>query len=166
VLVGLGAINIVVLSNMDLSTLPITPEQLAELQQQMAVALSQPWYAPLLGALERVFAMTTHLSLAVLVLQVFRRRQWWWLAAAILWHTTLNAVGVYVFRTAGPYWAEAALFVTTLISIGIIFALRGGEPFAPIEADGPPLEPLPAPVTPALTPPDVTAEALDKTRYQ
>jgi uncharacterized membrane protein YhfC len=165
-LVGLGAINIVVLSNTDLATLPLTPEQLAELQQQMAAALSLPWHAPLLGALERVFAMTFHLSAAVMVLQVFRRRNMLWLVAAILWHTTLNALAVYVNGTAGPYWAEVALMVTSLISLAIIFGLRAGEPFAPIEVDSLRPEPLPDPQPPSVEPPVVTAEALDKTRYQ
>lgn len=165
-LVGLGAINIVVLSNTDLSTLPLSPEQLSELQQQMTAALALPWYAPLLGALERVFAMAFHLSAAVMVLQVFRRRNILWLAAAILWHTTLNALAVYINGTAGPYWAEAALLVTALISLAIIIGLRGGEPFAPIAVDAPPPPPLtPAPV-PVIEAPALTAEALDKTRFQ
>ncbi len=166
VLVALGAINIVVLSNTDLTTLPLTPEQLAELQQQMAAALGVPWYTPLLGALERVFAMTFHLSAAVMVLQVFRRRNILWLLAAMLWHTFLNAMAVYVNGTAGPYWAEAALLVTALFSLAIIWALRGGEPLAPLAVDGAPPEPLPEPQAPSIAPPKVTAEALDKTRYQ
>jgi uncharacterized membrane protein YhfC len=165
-LVALGTINIVVLSNTDLTTLQLTPDQLAELEQQMAAALSVPWFAPLLGALERVFAMTFHLSAAVMVLQVFRRRNILWLVAAMLWHTFLNAMAVYVNGTAGPYWAEAALLVTALISLAIIWALRGGEPFAPLAGDGPPQEPLSEPQAPSIEPPKVTAEALDKTRYQ
>jgi uncharacterized membrane protein YhfC len=166
VLVAFGVINIVVLSNVDVSTLGLPPDQLAELEQQLALALGQPWYAPLLGALERVFAMTFHLSAAVLVLQVFRRRNLLWLLAAILWHTALNAVAVYVNGTAGPYWAEAVLFVATLFSLAIIFGLRGGESFAPLEASSPPPEPLPPPAPPALDPLPVTSESLDKTRYQ
>jgi len=166
VLVALGAINIVVLSNTDLTTLQLTADQLAELQQQMAAALSVPWYAPLMGALERILAMTFHLSAAVMVLQVFRRRNILWLLAAMLWHTFLNAMAVYVNGTAGPYWAEAALLVTALISLAIIWALRGGEPFAPLPVDNPPQEPLPDPQPPSVEPPKVTAEALDKTRYQ
>jgi uncharacterized membrane protein YhfC len=174
VLAGLGVVNIVVLANTDLSTLPITPEQLKVIEQQMAAALSYPWYFPLLGALERVFAMTFHLAAALMVLQVFRRRNLLWLLAAILWHTTLNAVAVYVLRAvsaaqgeiAGALWAEAALAVLALANLGIILALRGGEPFAPLEAGAPPAEPLPAPRPLTLEPEEPTAESLDKTRYQ
>lgn len=173
-LAGLGAVNIVVLSNTDLSTLPITPDQLTEIERQMAAALSYPWYFPLLGALERVFAMTFHLAAALMVLQVFRRRNLLWLLAAILWHTTLNAVAVYVLRTAsaaqgevaGALWSEAALGALALGSLGIILALRSGEPFAPLEAVTPPAEPLPAPQPVTLKPEEPSPESLDKTRYQ
>jgi uncharacterized membrane protein YhfC len=170
VLAGLTAINIVVLSQTDLSTLAVTPEQLAEIERDMAVVLSYPWFYPLLGALERVFAMTFHLSAAVLVLQAVRRRNLLWLAAAILWHALLNALTIYVLVSAGPvrgpYLSEAALAVMALASLGILLALRDPAP-APSEADLPPAPPLPPPGPAApLEPPEVTAEALEKTRYQ
>jgi uncharacterized membrane protein YhfC len=169
-LAGLGALNVVILSQTDLSTLPLTPVQLAELQGQMAAALSYPWFYPLLGALERVFALIFHLSAAVLVLQAVRRRNLLWLAAAILWHTLLNALALYVFVAAGPergpYLSEAALAGLSLISLGIILALRDPALPIPSEADLPPALPVPAPTLAApLEPPEATTEALEKTRY-
>jgi hypothetical protein len=133
----------------------------------MAEALSKPWFYPLLGALERVFAITFHLSAAVLVLQAVRRRNLLWLVASILWHALLNAVAVYVLISAGPetgaYWAEAALAGLSVVSLLIIFGLR--DPALPPAPEPSPL-PSPAPAAPPLEPPAVTAEALDKSRYQ
>jgi uncharacterized membrane protein YhfC len=121
---AVSAINLLVLSGSDLATLDLTPEQLTLLQAQLAALQSSPWYAALLGSVERVFAIIFHISAAVLVLQVFRRGNLLWLAAAIAWHTTLNAVAIYTLTLAGAVWAEAALALLSLISLAIIHALR------------------------------------------
>lgn len=126
-LVGLTLVNMIVVKNMDLSTLPIPADQLATAQQQVANYWAAPWYATLLGAVERALALCLHLSLAVLVLQVFRRRQIWWLGAAILWHAAVNAVALYVFTLWGAYWAEAVLAGLAAVSLGMVFALRSAD---------------------------------------
>ena len=161
---ALQTINLLALQNMDLNTLGLTPEQLAALQTQMDTVFNAPWYMALLGAVERVFAIIFHISASLLVLQVFRRRNFLWLVAAILWHTTLNAGALFVVDLAGPVWTEAALGGMSLISLGIIYVLR--DPPTPEGAAAPPPEPLPAPVSGPLEPPPLTAEALRETKYQ
>jgi uncharacterized membrane protein YhfC len=163
-LVLMGAVNILVLQSVDMTTLGLTPEQLEAAQTGLHAALSVPWYMTLLGAVERVWAMLFHMSAAVLVLQVFRRANWLWLAAAILWHAAQNAVGLLVATAAGPLWSEAALGGLALVSLAIMYLLR--EPPVPEGAAAPPPEPLPAPVTGPLEPAPLTEEALKETRYQ
>jgi uncharacterized membrane protein YhfC len=126
-LVGLTLVNMIVLRNMDLSTLPIPADQLATAQQQVADYWAAPWYATFLPAVERALALCLHLSLAMLVLQVFRRKQVRWLGAAILWHATVNAVAVYVFAIWGAYWSEAVLAGLAAVSLGMVFALRSRD---------------------------------------
>jgi uncharacterized membrane protein YhfC len=127
VLAGIAFVQLAALRGADLTTLPLTAEQLAVLQKQLADYWAAPWYFGLLGAVERALALCLHLSLAVLVLQVFRRRQVWWLGAAILWHATVNAVAVYVFATWGAYWSEAVLAGLAAVSLGMVFALRSPD---------------------------------------
>lgn len=128
-LAALTVVNIYLLSQIDLSTLPLNAEQLATTRQQLDQFLSAPWYAHLLGAVERLFAITFHLSAAVLVLQALTRRNSLWLAAAILWHTAIDAVAVYAVGTWGPYWTEVILGVIILpVSFGLIFAFRDSRP--------------------------------------
>ena len=162
-----GAINIIVLSQTDLSTLGLPADQLAGVQQAVTTALSYPWWYPLLGAVERVLAVTNHVALAVLVLQALKRRNGLWLLAAILWHAAINGVAVYVLGTlgpdTGPVWAEIALAVMTLGAVAIIWALR--EPYVPAPAPGPG-EPLAMPAAKPLPPGKPTGDALDQTRYQ
>jgi uncharacterized membrane protein YhfC len=79
---------------------------------------------PLLGALERVLALTNHLALSVIVLQVFVTRSAWWLLAAIAWHAALDAVAVYGAGTLPPLAVEGALAIFAIASIAVIVKLR------------------------------------------
>ncbi|MGQ0601465.1 MAG: YhfC family intramembrane metalloprotease [Anaerolineales bacterium] len=123
-LVGVTIVNMIVLQSVDLTTLPIPAEQRAAIAQQLADFWSAPWYLTLLGAVERVFALTTHIALSVMVLQVFARRQIGWLFAAMGWHGLANVVGVSVQQIAGPLAAEGALAVIASAGLWLIFRLR------------------------------------------
>lgn len=71
------------------------PEAFALAAQQIAELVSSPPWMLLLGAVERVFAIVLHLSLSILVLQVFMRKRLIWLFIAIGWHTLVNAAAVF-----------------------------------------------------------------------
>ena len=91
---------------------------------------SPPWMF-LLGAVERVFTLIIHISLSILVLQAFVRRNIMWLFAAIGWHTLVNAVAVVgLLQEWDPLLIEAAIGLPALI-IGL-FIIRyfkpAGEP--------------------------------------
>jgi uncharacterized membrane protein YhfC len=116
---------VVLQSSGDLSQVPADQRPL--LAEQLAAYWSQPWPITLLGAVERLWSLCVHLSLAVMVLQVFRRRNPLWLAAAVLWHAASNAIALITFALAGAYWTEAALGVVAMASVGIMFALRDKE---------------------------------------
>ncbi|RMG89021.1 MAG: YhfC family intramembrane metalloprotease [Chloroflexi bacterium] len=159
---GLGALNVINLiilrSNEQLiNTLP--PEQLEIVQAQITAVFNTPYSQLLLGAVERLFAITVHLSLSLLVMQVFIRRQTRWLLFAILWHTLLNAVSVIFASRTTPYITELVIGIFALVSLGIIWALKAPEP-API-----PIEPVPdlPPIKPATE--DLTPEKLDESKF-
>jgi uncharacterized membrane protein YhfC len=78
----------------------------------------------LLGALERVFALCSHLAMSVLVLQAFLRRTWLWLAAAIVWHALLDGSTVYFGPKLSRAALEGVIGLFALVSVGIVFALR------------------------------------------
>lgn len=116
---------------------PDQVEALAQVQGQVAAFWALPWYGVLLGALERLFAICFHLSASLLVLQVFRRGSGLWLAAAVAWHTLLNAATLVVMATWGPYAAEAALGLLALASLWMVRALRSEDVPPPVQLPAP-----------------------------
>lgn len=117
-----------ILRTTDLSALPIPAEQLTALTTQVEAFWSAEWYLSLLGAVERGFALILHITLSVMVMQVFLRGQRRWLWLAVLWHALANMVGVGVLQAAGPLAAEGALAVVALVSLGILWRLRDPHP--------------------------------------
>jgi uncharacterized membrane protein YhfC len=124
VIACLTVAQMVALRGTDLSTLGIPAEQVPLVQQQLDTFWASPWYAGLLGALERVFAICFHISASVLVLQTFTRKNIAWLWLAVLWHAIVDGAAVIAVGTVGIYWTEAIIGVGALISLAIIFALR------------------------------------------
>jgi uncharacterized membrane protein YhfC len=137
----------------------IPADQLGAIDAVLTTINTTPWYGLLLGAVERVFAIITHLALSVLVLQVFLRRSILWLFLAIGYHTLFNMVAVIGVVRWGPYTTELLLAALALISLIIIFQLRMADP----PPQGFELKPAPEPKEGVELSP--TAETLDRSRY-
>jgi uncharacterized membrane protein YhfC len=160
VLVLLGFFQLAALRGMDLATL-VPADQLASAQQQVAAYWSMPWYASLLGALERALVIPIQIACSVIVLQTFARRQWGWVALAVAYHALVDAAAVLALPGVGAYGTEAIVAGFSLLSLAIILLLRRPEPVPPPE--------LPAPAPAAvlvLKPVEETSDRLDDTRYQ
>jgi len=130
ILLGVMAIltfvNMMVYRTIDLSTVPSIPANQLELaKQQVAAYWSVPTYMPFIGLLERSFAICLHVSLSVMVLYSIASKKpiWFWLA--LLWHAIVDALAVYIGQQIGPLPAEAVTGIAALISLGIIFQMRG-----------------------------------------
>jgi uncharacterized membrane protein YhfC len=167
VLVMLTYLNLMAYRNLDLNFLNLTPDQLGIALQQIQSYWSAPWYATLLGAVERIFTIPFHIVASVLVLQVFTRRpghqQLWWLGLAILYHALMDASVVFIAGHWGVYTAEAVLGAMAVLDLLIIFALRQPEPEPTISPLF--LTPNEPPVFTA-TPVEETSENLENSRFQ
>jgi uncharacterized membrane protein YhfC len=167
ILVMLAFTNLMAYRHIDISKLNLTLDQLATARQQIQFYWNAPWYATLLGAVERAFTIPFHIAASVIVLQVFTRRlgrqQFGWLALAIFYHALMDASAVFIAGTLGGYVAEAFLGGFAILDIIIIFALRQPEP-EPTEP--PSTSPPDKTLIFAPLPIDETSDNLDKTRYQ
>jgi uncharacterized membrane protein YhfC len=98
-------------------------------QPQVAAYWSASWVIAFLPAYERLCTIIIQVSMAVLVLQTFTRRQWFWVWLAVLYHALIDFITVPA--SAGIisiYAAEAIVGGFALLSLVIIFALRRPEP--------------------------------------
>lgn len=143
----------------------IIPEEALPLVQEQVTALfSAPLYQTLLGAVERLFALCVHLSLSLLVMQVFTRGGVFWLLLAIGWHALLDAVAVYGVQAWGIVATEGVIGLLALLSVGIIWRLYepppADEEAGTLERDDKPLAPVRMDV-----PADVSEEKLEESRY-
>ncbi len=161
-LVMIAFFQMFAMQGLDPSVLPA--EQRALAMQQLAVYWSAPWYAPLLGTVERIFAMAHQILFSVLVLQVFTRRQIRWLWLAVAWHALIDAIAVFSAATWGPYLTEGLLAVETVIAVFMIFVLRQPDPAQPPEDVSPPASGFPLDQQ-HLPPIEETLENIEGTRY-
>lgn len=98
--------------------------------RQIADLAAQPAWLPLLGAWERVSAITLQVALSVIVLQVFRRGSLRWLWLAIGLHTLVDfgsQVLIQALPISGLARSVAVEGILTVVALGalwLIFALR------------------------------------------
>ena len=164
-LAAYGLIQAIALRGADLSSV-VSPDRVVDTAAWLDSYWSLPWYDCLIGAVERVFALAIQVSLALLVLQAFKRRQIRWGIAAVLWHTFIDAAAVFAVQTWGVYLTEGLVAVAAVISLVIILQLRGPspEPQAPdsrIMADpSPAISPKPS-----VDIEDVSKEQIEDSRF-
>ena len=134
-LAGVAFFTMLAYRTMDLSTVPgIAADQVELARQQVAAYWAVPVYLPLLGFVERIFAMCLHVSLSVMVMLALAARKPLWFWVALLWHALVDAVAVYSISYVGAVGVEAIIAVFALISVASIFALRSMFPAETVEA--------------------------------
>lgn len=113
-----------------------SPEDHARLADQVARYWATPWYVPFLGALERVFSICFHITMAVVVLEAIRKQSLTWLFAAIAAHATANAAATAALVAFGPVAAEIVVGLIAALALYVLFRLRRNhvEPERPAAA--------------------------------
>lgn len=138
--------------------IPIDQVEIARTQVELFWSL--PWYGAILGAVERAATLCFHMSAAVLVLQVFRRKNMIWLFAAIGLHALFDAMAVCASQTWSVYVTEALVVAAGVASIVVIFLLRD----KPVDLqDGSPAETDPMPIEIETQKPSI--DQLEDSRY-
>jgi uncharacterized membrane protein YhfC len=152
-------LQLVAIKNADLTKL-FPANQFALAQRQVQAYWSATWYASMLGALERFFTIPCQIAMAVMVTQVFIRRNIGWLQAAISYHALLDGAAVVGQKYINPLSLEGVIGIFAILGVAIIFLLRQPEPSEAISLGEQ------AVVVPQIVPVQETSENLEKTRYQ
>lgn len=141
ILGALVAINLgaMILLQVRPGLLGLEGETLTQVMKASDTFWRTPWHAPVAGGLERVFAMSAHIGMSVLVMRAIATRKLAYLFAAILAHTVLNAVAVVAAARLSIFWTEVLIALGAACLLGVAFVLRKARwPERPLqEIDGP-----------------------------
>ncbi|ESU73370.1 membrane protein, partial [Geobacillus thermopakistaniensis] len=139
VLLGVvGAVNVIVLASLiqsgsfDKTIAPSLPAGQAELIKEQV--LHTPFAMYVLGGLERLFALTVHVALSLLVLLGVRQRQFRYVLYAILLHTAMDVLpALYQAKVVKNIWVvEGVLLIWAVAAVSFIRRIKpafeqGGE---------------------------------------
>lgn len=120
-----SVISMIAIRNADLAKLGIPAAQIEATKQQLAAFWSAPIYTAFLGFVERVFAISLHIVLSVMVLYsvAYKKPVWFWMA--LLWHAFVDGITVYLLPVVGALGIEGIIGICALISLAILFRMRG-----------------------------------------
>jgi len=82
------------------------------------------WYIPLVGAIERIFAIVIQISLSILVISAFIKRKYYLILAAVVYHVLVDFLSAYAGYISGVLVTELLVFVFAVIGGIIIYVLR------------------------------------------
>jgi uncharacterized membrane protein YhfC len=155
VLALISFISMIALRFLDPAVLNLAGAAAEQVQAQMTQYWATPWYMSILGGLERVFAITLQIAMALLVVRSVARRQLLYLLAAIGLHTAVDFWAVWGMGTLGMVWVEVGVAVFGAFAFWLILRLKEPSP-------APEVAPIPSPTITAvdLTPRTLSAEEL------
>lgn len=135
IVVALSIASLFVTANLNPARLPgqaaksLSIQQKRELKQGVKQAKEQidkmRFYDPLVGLLERIFAIILHLSFTLIVLQAFVKNRFFYVWLAVIYHAFVDGLAVALARNV--LVAESVVGIFALFSLVIIFLLCRGE---------------------------------------
>jgi len=108
--------------NIDPQTSALEPEMIAQIEELWALE----FFIPLATALERITAFVMHISVTLLIFQVFKRNQPAWLGAAVGLEMLINGLVVGLSEAGLHYgWVILIGVILMLGNLVIIYRLKG-----------------------------------------
>jgi uncharacterized membrane protein YhfC len=107
----------------------LTAEQIAQIKAQNEALLDLTPIDPLIGLAERLMTFPVHIALSLLVLAAVVQKRTLLLVLAIVWHTILDALAVFLAQTAGIIAAETVVAVSMALSLAYIWWSGRSGPF-------------------------------------
>ncbi len=136
---------------------------------QLAAAQAAYWrtaaYLPVVGGLERVFAITVQIALATLVMRSVTRGRPLYLLAAIAFHAAIDAWAVWAAQNVSVWVIEGVVALSALFGLWLIWRLREAPPAAEPEQKADPV-PTAADLIPRDLSPAELARRAEASRYE
>lgn len=143
--IGHGGVESVIVGGIVLVSL------IANLVSKSALQTSQfwatPWHLPLAGGVERIVAISAQIFMSVLVWKAVATRNYWWYVLAILYHTVLDAVAVYLSQIGLSVWQlEGSISIFFVFNVILLWRIwvteRRKDKAAALAENAAPTEPL------------------------
>lgn len=114
---------------------------------QLAQFSATPWHLPLAGGVERIIAISAQIFMSVLVWKAVATRNYWWYVLAILYHTVLDAVAVYLSQIGLTTWQiEGSISIFFVFNVILLWRIwvteRRKEKTGALAENATPTEPL------------------------
>jgi len=88
------------------------------------------WYVPLIGAVERIFAMVIQISLSIIIISAFIRKRYYYILIAVAYHIIIDFVSTYVYYISNILITEIIVFIFAAISAVIIYIMQPSRSMA------------------------------------
>jgi uncharacterized membrane protein YhfC len=158
-------ISMIALRSLGGAALGVTPEAAEQVRAAQTAYWASPWYLPIVGGAERLFAIAIQIALTQVVMLSFTRKQIVYLAAAIGLHALVDIWAVWAMPTLGIAATEVGVALLAGGALWLIWRLREAAVGAP-----PPLPTAAAPTAADLTPAELSPEELarraEESRYE
>jgi uncharacterized membrane protein YhfC len=134
------------------------PEQAPLIQSQMETYWAIPWQQALLGAWERISAMSFHIGASILIYKSIHEKNILWYFVALAGHTVLDAYAVIFVSRLDLVLLEAILFVFAAGWLAWAWFIRARDP------EGAEADQAPRPET-RFRVPQITSQQIEESRY-
>lgn len=85
---------------------------------------SVSWFMPLVGAGERVLAMTIQVAFSVVIMHAFLNKKYYFIIFAFLGHVIVDFVASYLNIKFGILWSEISVIIFAVIGLAVTLLLR------------------------------------------
>ncbi|PKO12270.1 MAG: hypothetical protein CVU39_24810 [Chloroflexi bacterium HGW-Chloroflexi-10] len=104
----------------------IPAEQLEATKQALTAYFANPWHLPLVGAVERIGAVSLHISLSIMVWLAISARKPLWFWGAVLYHAAVDGLVVLAGSFGMNMWLLEVIFIIVSFA-GLFLMLRAGK---------------------------------------
>ena len=158
-------VAMIALRSVNGAALGMPAEAASQIQAAQAAYWGSAWYLPIVGGVERLFAITIQIALTQVVMLAFTRKNIAYLAAAIGLHALVDTWAVWATPTLGVFALEAGVILLAAAALWLIWRLRDvaivAEPRAPAAAAL-----TAADLAPRTLSPEELARRADQSQYE
>ena len=164
-LVAVNLLTMLVFSSVSPAALGLPAAAADQIGSASALYWSTAWYLPIVGGVERLFAITIQIALAEVVMLSFTRRNIAYLFAAIGLHALVDFWAVWALSTLGMLQVEVGVAIFAAGALWLIWRLRD-TPVAPATTPIPAPAPAAADLSARVLSPEELARRAEESRYE